>query len=140
MSDFLPIKREGARPSPFFTKEQISFTSSAIETFESMIQDFFGNQNSVYKYDTLVLPHLWDSSLTEETAEKGDILALQTALIIDGAYPPKGRSKNDCPRTGNFGDCTLEALEIFQNKYKISGEEDVVGKKTREILNGLYSI
>ena len=104
------------------------------------IQDFFGNQNSVYKYDTLVLPHLWDSSLTEETAEKGDILALQTALIIDGAYPPKGRSKNDCPRTGNFGDCTLEALEIFQNKYKISGEEDVVGKKTREILNGLYSI
>ena len=105
------------------------------------IQDFFGSGNDVsLAYDTLVLPHLWNENLNKNSTDKNAVLALQTALLLEGTYPGMGKSKNDCPRTGRFGPCTQDALSTFQNKYKIKNERNIVGDETKKVLNRLYSL
>ena len=98
------------------------------------IEDFFGEE--VSKTDTLILPYVW----TGNHSSKENILALQTALIIEGLYPPTGKTKNDCPRTGIFGPCTIKSLNVFQDKYKILNEKETVGSQTQKVLNDLYSV
>lgn len=105
------------------------------------IQDFFGSGNDVTSaYDTLMLPFSWKKDLDKNSDSKKDILALQTALLLEGVYPPADRTKNDCPRSGRLGPCTLNSLNKFQNKYGIKNEVDRVGDKTKEVLNQLYSV
>jgi N-acetylmuramoyl-L-alanine amidase len=105
------------------------------------LQDFFGSGNDVsFAYDTLMLPHAWDDNLSKGTSNSEDALALQSALLLEGFYPGAGKTKNDCPRTGKIGPCTLDALSAFQKRYGIKGEEGFVGEKTRLILNGKYSV
>jgi hypothetical protein len=105
------------------------------------IQDFFGSGNDVsFDYDTLTLPYLWKENLNKNSTDKEAILALQSALYVEKLYPGNGYTKNECPRTGKFGPCTLNSLEAFQNKYGITGEKGVVGRKTLEILNDKYSV
>ena len=105
------------------------------------IQDFFGSGNDVsLAYDTLALPYSWKEDTDKNSKNKTEVFALQTALMLEGMYPPKDKSKNDCPRTGKFGPCTANALNSFQNRYGIKNETDVVGEQTKKILNNLYSI
>jgi N-acetylmuramoyl-L-alanine amidase len=105
------------------------------------LQDFFDpstNMNLAGAYDTLLLPHIWNSSLTNANPPPTEIFALQMALAYDGDFPPNGQSKNDCPRTGILDACTRAALELFQNKNSIGGENGVIGDTTLKVLNGLY--
>lgn len=105
------------------------------------LQDFFGEGDDVsFAYDTLMLPHSWKNELTTSKGESEDILALQSALLLDGVYPGEGRTKNDCPRTGKIGPCTLGAIESFQKKNGIMNETGIVGEKTRSVLNQKYSV
>ncbi len=105
------------------------------------LQDFFGSGNDVsLAYDTLMLPYEWNKNISAESGGKDDVLALQSALIIDGLYPGNGKTKNDCPRSGKVGPCTLGAIEAFQKKYGIKGENGIVGEKTRSELNSRFSI
>lgn len=105
------------------------------------LQDFFGQGNDVaFAYDTLMLPHSWRNDLTSANGNISDVLALQSALLLDGVYPGAGRTKNDCPRTGKIGPCTLSAIESFQRKNGISGESGTVGAQTRNVLNQKYSV
>lgn len=105
------------------------------------LEDFFGNKSvASIAYDTLMLPHDWQKTFSKTNSDSAtaDILALQSALIIDGEYPTENQTKNDCPRSGIFGDCTAKALSAFQNKHNITGESGVVGAKTRAVLNSLF--
>ena len=105
------------------------------------IQDFFGSGNDVsLAYDTLMLPYSWKNKISENYSNRNDVLALQTALMLDGDYPANGETKNACPRTGKFGPCTMDALKLFQNKYNIKDENNFVGEKTEGMLNSLYSV
>jgi N-acetylmuramoyl-L-alanine amidase len=128
---------------PQFQNEQVrqkTLRDLAFQTYLGL-QDFFGSGNDVsFSYDTLTLPNKWEQNLSQQTEQSSSILALQSALIVDGFYPPQGKSKNDCPRTGKIGPCTLSALDAFQKRYGIKGEEGYVGEKTRLILNGKYSV
>lgn len=104
------------------------------------LQDFFGGPNDIsIAYDTLMLPHSWIGDISKKNADKNDVLALQSALIVEGVYPPSDKSKNDCPRTGRLGPCTLSALNQFQNKYGIKDEVNIVGEQTKKVLNDRYS-
>ncbi|HEY4478358.1 MAG TPA: N-acetylmuramoyl-L-alanine amidase [Candidatus Paceibacterota bacterium] len=112
----------------------------AFETYLGL-QDFFGvGKDIAYAYDTLMLPYSWKEGFDSNTKNSQDVLALQTALILDGVYPPQGKDKNSCPRTGNIGPCTKAAIVEFQNKYNIKGENGVIGKQTNKLLNDRYSV
>ncbi|MEO8638221.1 MAG: N-acetylmuramoyl-L-alanine amidase [Candidatus Taylorbacteria bacterium] len=105
------------------------------------LQDFFepyGSEDMAGAYDTAVFPYEWGSLPTEKNISSQDVFTLQTVLIFAGVYPPQNKSKNDCPRSGIFGPCTLEALTAFQKKYGILGEQGTVGGKTLEAMNRLY--
>ncbi len=104
------------------------------------LEDFFnpkGSSSLAAVYDTLVLPHTWKSGLSETANQIKDVYALQTALLVDGVYPPKDKSKNDCPRTGKIGPCTKASIEVFKKKYGI--DEKGAGEKTVQELNRRYS-
>ncbi len=102
------------------------------------LQDFFDPNKNVElarAYDTLILPYKWNTPLVDNRATASDVFALQTALMFDAVYPPSGKSKNDCPRTGTIGNCTRTSLNVFQDKYGISGEKGIAGQKTLQVLN-----
>jgi N-acetylmuramoyl-L-alanine amidase len=128
---------------PQFTNpdvRQSTLKDLAFQTYLG-IQDFFGSGNDVsLAYDTLVLPYLWKQEITKGEENREEVLALQTALIIEGVYPPESKTKNECPRTGKFGPCTANALTVFQNKHGIKGESNKVGEQTKKVLNDLYSV
>jgi hypothetical protein len=128
---------------PQFSDPAVRATTERDLAFQTYLglQDFFGSGNDVsLAYDTLMLPHSWNNDLTATNGTSADVLALQSALLLDGEYPGTGKTKNDCPRTGKIGPCTLDALSAFQKKYGIKGEDNVVGDKTREVLNNRYSV
>lgn len=105
------------------------------------VQDFFGAGNDVsLVYDTFMLPYKWEGDITKETIDREAVLALQTALVLEDVYPPKNRSKNDCPRSGKFGPCTINALGEFQRINGIKNEKDKVGEETKKVLNNKYSV
>jgi N-acetylmuramoyl-L-alanine amidase len=105
------------------------------------LEDFFNPKSARTlgpPYDTVVLPHSWNNPISASDTGSTDIFALQTALSLDGEYPPPYMSKNDCPRTGKIGACTKAALSAFQGKYGITGEDGTVGVKTIQLLNQRY--
>ena len=105
------------------------------------LQDFFIASSSTaldQAYDTVALPHSWIRVISGKNTQNADVFALQTALFADGEYPPATKSLSDCPRTGSFGACTREALQVFQKKYGIVNEKNAVGEKTLQLLNQNY--
>ncbi len=105
------------------------------------LEDFFGQSSqSAVAYDTLMLPHHWlkDLSKNNSNLATADVFALQSALAEDGEYPASSQNKNDCPRSGIFGNCTVTAVNAFQDKYNIKGESGFVGAKTRTVLNSMF--
>lgn len=128
---------------PQFTNPEIkdqAISDLAFQTYLGL-QDFFGSGNNVTRaYDTLMLPRNFNRQISKLGARAEDVFALQTALMLEGMYPPKGSKKNECPRSGKFGPCTELAIGLFQKKYDISGEAGMVGTKTLGALNQLYSL
>ena len=103
------------------------------------LQDFFTRHapsDAIDEYDPSTL-YAWDTPVVGKSADPKDIYALQTALMMDGDYPPEGKSMNDCPHSGTFGQCTLMALAAFQHKNGIS-KEGVDGPKTFALLHNIY--
>ena len=103
------------------------------------LQDFYNNNtevNATSSYEPKLL-YDWKKPVTGKNSNPKDIYAMQTALIMDGDYPPVGKSKNDCPHSGIIGSCTNAALKAFQKKYLIIGES-MGGNKTFNKLNSIY--
>ena len=104
------------------------------------LQDFFtGNKptaaTSLYDPSSL---YTWNTPVAGKNANPEDIYALQTALLMDGDFPPVGKTKNDCPHSGVFGSCTKAALQAFQKKNGIVGES-AGGLNTFALLNKIYT-
>ncbi len=119
----------------------VTLKELAYETYIGLLgffEDYSGSSMSK-TYDTSFLPYTWSQNIDGKDDSVHDVFALQTALILDGVYPPENYYENECPRTGKFGPCTKKSLEVFQNKYQIRGEDGFVGPKTRAILNKIYS-
>jgi N-acetylmuramoyl-L-alanine amidase len=113
----------------------LAIEDMAYRTYLGLGDFFFGGKGVPARpFATSVLPRVWTSSVRDPA----DVFALQTALTVDGVYPPPGKSKNQCPRTGIIGSCTRAALRAFQMKYGIAGESGMAGRKTIEKLNALY--
>ncbi len=100
------------------------------------LQDFFGD-DSVNLYNPSLL-YTWNNPATDKNSDPSDIYALQTALILNGDYPPAGKTKNNCPHSGIFGACTRAALAAFQNEHGIGDKDGIMDEKTFGLLNNLY--
>ncbi len=85
------------------------------------------------------LPYIWKSDLEKGVKGSKEVFVLQTALILNNIYPPKYFSKNDCPLSGNFGDCTALAVKEFQKENNIEPASGFVGPATRKKLNEIFS-
>jgi len=104
------------------------------------LKDFFGGSNngdSVNLYNPSLL-YKWNNPATDKNSDSSDIYALQTALILDGDFPPAGKTKNNCPHSGIFGACTRAALAAFQNEHGIGGKDGIMDEKTFNLLNNIY--
>lgn len=105
------------------------------------LQDYF-NQTSTISPNNAYNPsnlYIWNGLGVNKNSNPEDIYALQTALMMDGDYPPTGKNKNICPHSGTFGPCTASALNAFQTKNNITNENKIVGPKSFSILNIIYS-
>jgi N-acetylmuramoyl-L-alanine amidase len=104
------------------------------------LEDFFTKNTNVVinnSYNPSSL-YAWNTPVTGKSSNPDDIYALQTALLMDGDYPPAGKTKNDCPHSGTFGACTQAALKAFQKKNGIVGES-TGGPKTFSLLSKIYA-
>lgn len=111
----------------------------ALQTYLGL-EDFFGvNSSVIAPHETTLLPYRWNSTVRKSKTPSKAALALQTALLQQGFYPPYGFSKNECPLSGIFGGCTKIALAQFQKKFNIAGDGSFAGERTRATLNKIYS-
>ena len=87
-----------------------------------------------------VAKYRWEADRKVNLKEKPklDNFILQSVLRSYGNYPPAGKSRDDCPITGVFGNCTELALKEFQTKYGIT-PTGTLGPTTRQFLNTLFS-
>lgn len=104
------------------------------------LQDFFSHNTDVTPAGgyTPSEVYRWTTPVVDAQSDAKDIYAMQTALIMDGMYPPSGKSFNECPHTGNFGPCTKVALAAFQKKYGLP-TEGPSGTKTFAQLQKIYN-
>lgn len=128
---------------PQFTDDSLHAATIKDLAFQTYLglQDFFDKRNAVSmsgSSDTLIMPKSWTNPITEKD-DSPQIFALQTALLLDGDYPPQNKTMNDCPRTGSLGPCTKAALDLFQRKYGVTGEKGIAGSKTLQELNRMYT-
>jgi N-acetylmuramoyl-L-alanine amidase len=117
----------------------IALKDLAYQTYLGL-QDYYNKNMNVTvtsSYDPNKNVYEWNTPVTSKTSNPEDIYAMQTALIMDGDYPPKGMSKNDCPHSGTFGACTREAIQAFQKKNTIT--ESVFGSQTFTLLQHIYA-
>ena len=96
------------------------------------IKRYFDVEDSFSAY---VLPYYWEKNLKKGIKQSKDVFALQTFLASKGHYPPTGLNLNDCPITGNFGDCTFKAVQQYQSAVKIYPVSGYIGPVTRAKLN-----
>jgi N-acetylmuramoyl-L-alanine amidase len=125
-----------------FTKpavQNIVLKNTAFQIFLG-IRDFFKkNTSATISQNNTMLPHRWKKDMTKNNKNTSDALSLQTAFTLEGIYPPDQKTKNECPISGVFGHCTTESLQLFQSKYQITGEDNIVGTTTRKLLNEKYA-
>jgi len=119
----------------------------AFQTYRGVKNYFEPSKKVLHQgYDTTPLPHMWKNALAPGTRNK-DILSLQIALLKSGVYPPPGMMLSECPVSGYFGDCTVNAVKKFQEKYKeeilspagLVSPTGAVYSLTLNKLNNLYN-
>jgi peptidoglycan hydrolase-like protein with peptidoglycan-binding domain len=117
----------------------IALADFAYQTYLGLQDYYDGNTNvtATSSYNPSANVYDWQNQVTSTDSNPDDIYAIQTALIMDGDYPPIGKTKNDCPHSGTFGSCTRLAIEAFQQKNNIFNET-VFGQKTFSMLKDIY--
>jgi N-acetylmuramoyl-L-alanine amidase len=113
---------------PVYIKEMATQTALGIK-------NFFESSDET---DLATFPYKWTSDFKKGAKGYRDVFALQLALTTEGLYPPKGKTKNDCPINGNYGGCTSTAVASFQKSFGLKQNGAYVGKSTRAKLNALY--
>ncbi len=123
-----------------FTNEKIRntlFKDMAYQTYLGITRFFNKQEYGKNYWKTTLLPYYWDTNLSA-SKENISTLSLQSALTLEGVYPPKKYTKNECPITGSYKQCTVLAIKEFQKKYGID-QSGRMGPRTLKKLNDLYS-
>lgn len=118
-------------------RTEILLKEAAFRTYQGLLA-YFKDDRKIADEFVWLAPYEWDKPLSYGVLGNNDIAAFQSALMKLGFYPPPGTTLRDCPMSGNFKDCTREALGNFQEQYGILDENGVLGYKTRETLNTIF--
>ena len=103
------------------------------------LADFFGERSLIVgPHESTLLPYHGNKVVEKTSFANTEVLAFQAALIDKGFYPPQNFSRNKCPLSGYFGQCTRTALTAFQREFGVNGEAGIIGEKTRAQLRRLY--
>ncbi|MBU6141527.1 N-acetylmuramoyl-L-alanine amidase [Patescibacteria group bacterium] len=104
------------------------------------LQDFYTNAQNVSALTNYFPANVyrWTTPVSDNSGDPNDVYALQTALIMDGDFPPAPLTGYDCPHSGFFGTCTQNAVQALQAKYGITGE-DASGPHTFALLQKIYN-
>ena len=114
-------------------------TDMAAQTYLG-IHNFFDNNSLsvVGKFNTTLLPYIWSNVVRSGVKNSESILALQTAMVSEGLYPPDSLDPHDCPLSGTYGLCTRTSLSLFQQKYNLKNTSGILNTQTLEKFNELY--
>ncbi|MBI4121198.1 MAG: peptidoglycan-binding protein [Parcubacteria group bacterium] len=85
---------------------------------------------------TTLLPYEWPSKTFSDGMRGKDVFALQSALRIEGYYPPSGLSLASCPLSGVYGPCTTFAVKAFQNAKGLSSS-GIIDESTLTLIKGV---
>ena len=102
------------------------------------IMNYFNNKETS-KDIIASLPFQWNRDLYVGTKYSADTYALQLFLTSQGLYPPKDKTKNDCPISGYFGNCTQASVKQFQKDNNIEPASGRFGILTRTKADELYT-
>jgi len=120
------LHNETVRPLLF--KEYAQKTYDGLKKYFTEISGIANNKEYVSP------PYIFAHDLELSETPLPDVFFLQVALTRAGVYPPAPYTRYECPLTGKFGECTRNAVKLFQEKYSLT-PTGIVGSKTREILN-----
>ncbi|MBI3074767.1 MAG: peptidoglycan-binding protein, partial [Parcubacteria group bacterium] len=115
---------------------EVMLKEAAFRTYQGLLL-YFGDSKKLVGESAWFLPYEWEKPLSYGVLRNNDVAAFQSALSLLGFYPPRGTSLRDCPVSGNFKECTKNALFAFQTQYGIA-ERGEFGAETREKLNELF--
>ncbi len=104
------------------------FKELALQTYLG-VEDFFAGEGTKSSPSTTLIDANWNPQNLKETSEDPNVLGLQALLTKKGFYPPAGETKNDCPLSGYYGECTVEAIKDFQSAIGLE-TTGAVGPKT----------
>lgn len=104
----------------------------AFQTYAG-IEDFFSGESKIKDKAIGFAGGNSRKLLKNGTKNDPEVFNLQAKLTEQGFYPPSGFSKNDCPLSGNFFQCTELAVKKFQENYNLPST-GVVGDLTRAEL------
>jgi len=121
----------------------------AYQTYRG-IKSYFENDLNVLETDerTTMLPYDFSGASLQPGKRGSDVVALQTALVEEGVYPPEGADIQACPISGFYGSCTERSVSMFQERYAddvlrqhgLDTPTGLVGRATRAKLNEIYGI
>jgi len=115
----------------------IMLKETAFRTYQGLLS-YAGDAGKMTDEFAWLAPYEWTKPLSYGVLKNNDVAAFQSALVALGFYPPSGSSLRDCPVSGNFKNCTREALRGFQEQYGIS-EGGQFGNETRRKLNEVFA-
>lgn len=118
-------------------QNELLLKETAFRTYQGLVS-YFGDSRKITDEFAWLFPYEWKKPLSYGVLRSNDVVAFQAALLKLGLYPPNGASLADCPVSGNFKECTRDALSSFQEKYGIVDEHGVLGYKTRQTLNEIF--
>ncbi|MBI3020000.1 MAG: N-acetylmuramoyl-L-alanine amidase [Parcubacteria group bacterium] len=115
---------------------EVMLKEAAFRTYQGLLS-YFGDSKKLAGESAWFSPYEWWKPLSYGVLRNNDVAAFQSALSLLGFYPPRGMSLRDCPVSGNFKECTKNALIAFQDAHSIA-ERGEFGAETREKLNVLF--
>lgn len=110
----------------------------AYQTYRGLLSHFETREEMSQIPETTVLPHVFTQPFGIGSTRAKDILVLQYILKKEGVYPPPQKTFSECPLSGSFGECTKEALTLFERKSFSEGD-GYLDERTMGLLNSRYS-
>ncbi len=102
----------------------------AYQTYLGLSDYFLTEEKRKPKDSTTILFNNSHDFSSRKNKSSEEAMALQYFLRKNGFYPPSGKSFNDCPISGIYGQCTEAAVLLFENVMNLEKPDGLWDNKT----------